>query len=122
MGAGEKDVTCKLRGVAAVLAIVLFFFASTACWRERHLHIRGALDRTNWIVRPCKSDKAYRVVMSSGAWAQLVNYQKRFNVTDSDPLMIEFDGTTSPLKWPWSARETIAIDCCSIEFQRGPCQ
>jgi hypothetical protein len=87
----------------------------------RHLHVRGQLDRTNWVVRTCGSQDSYRVIMTSGQWAKLLDYQKQFNVLAADPLMIEFDGTTIPPKWPWSAHETIGIDS-SMHFQRGTCQ
>ena len=102
------------------MVVILVAFALTACSRSKHLHIRGQLDRTNWVARTCDSRDSYRVIMTSGQWAGLLNYQRQFSVTDAEPLIIEFDGMTIPPKWPWAAHETVGVDG-SMRFERGTC-
>src|SRR5437879_4451523 len=104
----------------AVMVVILVAFALTACSRSKHLHIRGQLDRTNWVARTCDSRDSYRVIMTSGQWAGLLDYQRQFSVTDAEPLIIEFDGMTIPPKWPGLLMKLSAYDG-SMLFERGTC-
>ena len=89
---------------------------------SRQLHVRGQLDRTSWIIHVCDSGKSYRVIMTSGQWAQLLDYQREFHIADSDPLIIEFDGSTTPPPWSWTARESIGINSSPMHLERGTCR
>ena len=94
----------------------------TCAWAgARHLHIRGQYDDNQCVVRLCGSTESYRVIMTSGQWAHLLDYQREHRLSHSDPLLIEFDGTTIPPKWPWAKRETIGIDG-RFTLERGTCQ
>jgi len=108
----------RIRGLMALIPIVLVL---TACSRARHLHVRGELDRTKWIVRHCGTQQSYRVIMTSAQWVKLLDYQKQFHVSDADPLVIEFDGTTFA-RWSWEADDHIGIDAGSMQIQRGTCR
>ena len=107
--------------VSGFFIAMLLALALAACSRPRRLHVRGDLDRTNWVVRLCGSGDSYRVIMTSGHWAHLLDYQKKFGISDADPLLIEFDGTTIPPKWPWDTNETVGIDG-PMKLERGTCQ
>jgi hypothetical protein len=107
--------------VSGFLVTILLAFGLAACSRARRVHVRGDLDRTKWVVRLCGSGDSYSVILTSGQWAHLLDYQKQFGISDTDPLLIEFDGTTIPPKWPWDTIETVGIDG-PMKLECGTCQ
>ena len=106
-----------LLGAIILINTISFAFSQIA---GRHVHVRGQYDDEQCVVRICESTESYRIIMTSGQWAHLLDYQRDHKLSRSDSLLVEFDGTTIPPKWPWAKRETIGIDG-RFKLEPGTC-
>jgi hypothetical protein len=105
-----------------VILVAVLVSCFSGCAPSRSFHVRGEVDRANWVVRTCDSGESYRVIMSSGQSVLFGKLEKQLGATASESLIIEFDGTTIPPKWPWAAHETIGVGVGSMRLERGTCR
>lgn len=115
--------TIKRRLSASFVIIVLIWTIGILLSKipGKSLHIKGELDQAQWTVQDCSSGESYRVIMTS---IQALDFEraKKSMLGKSEPIIIEFDGTTIPPKRPWSAHETISINAGSIQLKNGTCR
>ena len=100
------------------LVKTLVVLGFVGCGRSEKIHVRGDLDRAKWVVRTCDSRKPYRLVMNSGALDVFLRTAREQTIGDSEPIIIEFDGSTIYL--PWFSLETVGVDA-NIHIERGIC-
>jgi len=102
-----------------IYATVLLFTA-VGCSASREFHVRGQLGRRHWVVTTCESRESYRVILASTQAFHFYNRERQLGLSDSDPVIADFDAFTIDPKFPWDSHETIGARS-QIELERGIC-
>lgn len=102
-------------------AVCLCLVGTTAaCSTSRQFHVRGQLDRSEWVITTCESRESYRLIMASTQAFDFQRREEQLRLEEPEPVMVEFEAFTIPPTFPWNAYETIGARS-AIDVQRGTC-
>ena len=93
---------------------------AAACSPSRQFHVRGQLDRSEWVVTTCESRESYQVVMASTQAFDFQRREEQLGLKELDPVVVEFEAFTIQPTFPWDSHETVGARS-AITLQRGTC-
>ena len=100
-------------------ALLLLVVTAAACGSSREFHVRGQLDRSEWVVTTCESRDSYRLMMASTQATDFLRREEQLGLNEG-PILVEFDAFSIPPTFPWEAHETVGARS-TIELERGTC-
>ncbi len=94
---------------------------AVACAHAEPFALRGELDRERWLVRPCGSDEAYRLLLSSEQAFDFARLESELGADDpAEPLWVEFRAV--PLASASAPFSTVGVDADGpFVLRRGSC-
>ena len=72
------------------------------------------------MLRTCDTQESYRVMMTSNQAGDFILRERKNNLSQDEPLVLEFDAFTIPPKFFWESHETIG-PASAVKIARGTC-
>ena len=99
---------------------LLLALLALGCSAKEPFHIRGELNRTDWVVRTCDSGESYRVMYTSTQAFKYGTVEEELGLKADEPALVEFDAVILGPSFPWEKYQTVGI-ASVMHIDRGSC-